>query len=60
MQRRSMVNRKIRSCIVTASIRECLTYGGAYAEYVAVQAGTLMHKPARLSWEEAAAIPEVN
>ena len=37
-----------------------LTYGGAYAEYVAVQAGTLIHKPANLSWEEAAAIPEVN
>ena len=37
-----------------------LTYGGAYAEYVAVQAGTLIHKPASLSWEEAAAIPEVN
>jgi NADPH:quinone reductase-like Zn-dependent oxidoreductase len=36
-----------------------LTYGGAYAEYVAVQAGTLIHKPASLSWEEAAAIPEV-
>ncbi|GAB7335887.1 hypothetical protein MBLNU13_g08142t1 [Cladosporium sp. NU13] len=35
-----------------------LTYGGAYAEYVAVQAGTLIHKPAKLSWEEAAAIPE--
>lgn len=37
-----------------------LTYGGAYAEYVAVQAGTLMHKPASLSWEEAAGIPEVS
>lgn len=37
-----------------------LTYGGAYAEYVAVQAGTLIHKPANLSWEQAAAIPEVN
>jgi NADPH2:quinone reductase len=37
-----------------------LTYGGAYAEYVAVQAGTLIHKPANLSWEEAAAIPEVH
>ena len=37
-----------------------LTYGGAYAEYVAVQAGTLIRKPASLSWEEAAAIPEVN
>jgi NADPH2:quinone reductase len=37
-----------------------LTYGGAYAEYVAVQAGTLIHKPASLSWEEAVAIPEVS
>ena len=37
-----------------------LTYGGAYAEYVAVQAGTLIRKPASLSWEEAAAIPEVS
>jgi len=37
-----------------------LTYGGAYAEYVAVQAGTLIHKPASLSWEDAAAIPEVS
>jgi NADPH:quinone reductase-like Zn-dependent oxidoreductase len=36
-----------------------LTYGGAYAEYIAVQAGTLIHKSASLSWEEAAAIPEV-
>ena len=36
-----------------------LTYGGAYAEYVAVQAGTLIPKPASLSWEEAAGIPEV-
>jgi len=36
-----------------------LTYGGAYAEYVAVEVGTLMHKPDGLSWEEAASIPEV-
>lgn len=36
-----------------------LTYGGAYAQYVAVEAGTLIHKPASLSWEEAAGIPEV-
>lgn len=36
-----------------------LTYGGAYAEYVAVEVGTLMHKPHGLSWEEAASIPEV-
>ncbi|KAF2188160.1 NADPH2:quinone reductase [Zopfia rhizophila CBS 207.26] len=35
-----------------------LTYGGAYAECVAVEAGTLMHKPNGLSWEEAASIPE--
>ena len=37
-----------------------LTYGGAYAQYVAVQAGTLIRKPASLSWQEAAAIPEVS
>lgn len=36
-----------------------LTYGGAYAEYVAVEVGTLIHKPHGLSWEEAASIPEV-
>ena len=36
-----------------------LTYGGAYAEYVAVEARTLVHKPKELSWEEAAGIPEV-
>lgn len=37
-----------------------LTYGGAYAEYVAVQAATLMQKPTSLSWDEAAGIPEVS
>jgi NADPH:quinone reductase-like Zn-dependent oxidoreductase len=37
-----------------------LTYGGAYAMYVAVQAVTLMRKPASLSWEEAAGVPEVD
>jgi len=35
-----------------------LTYGGAYAEYVLVDAGRLLPKPQELSWEEAAAIPE--
>lgn len=37
-----------------------LTYGGAYAQYVTVEAGTLIHKPASLSWEEAAGVPEVS
>ncbi|KAK5332664.1 hypothetical protein LTR98_011225 [Exophiala xenobiotica] len=36
-----------------------LAYGGAYAEYVAVEEGTLIHMPKELSWEEAAGIPEV-
>ncbi|KAL2830515.1 hypothetical protein BDW59DRAFT_141053 [Aspergillus cavernicola] len=35
-----------------------LAYGGAYAEYIAVATGMLIHKPAELSWEEAAGIPE--
>ncbi|KIW73378.1 hypothetical protein PV04_01505 [Phialophora macrospora] len=35
-----------------------LTYGGAYAEYVAVSTHMLVHKPKELSWEEAAGIPE--
>lgn len=35
-----------------------LAYGGAYAEYVAVSTHMLMHKPAHLSWEEAAGVPE--
>ncbi|KAG8929347.1 hypothetical protein FRC01_004464 [Tulasnella sp. 417] len=35
-----------------------LAYGGAYAEYVLVNAGTLLPKPPKLSWEHAAAIPE--
>lgn len=36
-----------------------LAYGGAYAEYIAVSAHMLLHKPAHLSWEEAAGVPEV-
>ncbi|EGP92556.1 uncharacterized protein MYCGRDRAFT_83520 [Zymoseptoria tritici IPO323] len=36
-----------------------LTYGGAYAEYVAVSKKMLLMKPAKLSWEECAAVPEV-
>lgn len=32
---------------------------GAYAEYIAVSTRMLLHKPAELSWEEAAGIPEV-
>lgn len=36
-----------------------LAYGGAYAEYIAVSTHMLVHKPAELSWEECAGIPEV-
>jgi NADPH:quinone reductase-like Zn-dependent oxidoreductase len=36
-----------------------LAYGGAYAEYIAVSTHMLIHKPAHLSWEDAAGIPEV-
>lgn len=35
-----------------------LVPGGAYAEYVAVDAATVMPKPRWLSWEQAASIPE--
>ncbi|KAJ1336132.1 tumor protein p53-inducible protein 3 [Microdochium nivale] len=35
-----------------------LTYGGAYAEYVAVGMGMLVHKPRALSFAQCAAIPE--
>lgn len=35
-----------------------LAYGGAYAEYIAVSTRMLLHKPATLSHEEAAGIPE--
>ncbi|KAI2640031.1 zinc-binding alcohol dehydrogenase domain-containing protein 2 [Xylaria nigripes] len=35
-----------------------LAYGGAYAEYIAVDSRTLLRKPDALSWEEAAGIPE--
>jgi NADPH:quinone reductase-like Zn-dependent oxidoreductase len=37
-----------------------LTYGGAYAEYVAVNKKMLIRKPAELSWEDCAAVPEVS
>jgi putative PIG3 family NAD(P)H quinone oxidoreductase len=37
----------------------CLLGGGGYAEYVAVPQGMLLPIPAELSFEEAAAIPEV-
>jgi NADPH:quinone reductase-like Zn-dependent oxidoreductase len=32
---------------------------GAYAEYIAVSTKMLIHKPKKLSWEEAAGVPEV-
>lgn len=35
-----------------------LAYGGAYAEYIVVSPAMLVHKPAELSWEEAAGVPE--
>jgi len=35
-----------------------LLAGGGYAEYVAVDAGSLLRKPAALSWVEAASLPE--
>ncbi|KAL3424281.1 zinc-binding dehydrogenase [Phlyctema vagabunda] len=35
-----------------------LAYGGAYAEYIAVNTHMILHKPGHLSWEEAAGIPE--
>lgn len=37
-----------------------LAYGGAYAEFVEVNTRMLLHKPAHLSFEQAAAIPEVS
>ncbi|MCB9643155.1 MAG: NAD(P)H-quinone oxidoreductase [Myxococcales bacterium] len=36
-----------------------LLEGGGYAEYVVCDASMLLPKPANLSWEEAAALPEV-
>ena len=33
---------------------------GAYAEYIAVSTKMLVHKPAELSWVEAAGVPEVS
>lgn len=35
-----------------------LAYGGAYAEYIAVNTHMLLHKPEHLSWVTAAGIPE--
>ncbi|KAI1419707.1 zinc-binding alcohol dehydrogenase domain-containing protein 2 [Xylaria sp. FL1777] len=35
-----------------------LAYGGAYAEYIAVDARMVLRKPGFLSWETAAGIPE--
>ncbi|KAJ4422532.1 hypothetical protein N0V82_002866 [Gnomoniopsis sp. IMI 355080] len=35
-----------------------LAYGGAYAEYIAVSTKMLLRKPAELTWEVAAGIPE--
>lgn len=35
-----------------------LAYGGAYAEYIAVSSKMILHKPAHLSFEEAAGVPE--
>lgn len=37
-----------------------LAYGGAYAEYIKVDPRMLLKKPAHLSWEQAAGIPEVS
>lgn len=35
-----------------------LAYGGAYAEYVAVSSKMLLHKPAALTFQQSAAVPE--
>ncbi|KAI2996635.1 HD domain protein, cyanamide hydratase family protein [Aspergillus niger] len=35
-----------------------LAYGGAYAEFIVVDTGMLVHKPSELSWEQAACVPE--
>jgi NADPH2:quinone reductase len=35
-----------------------LAYGGAYAEYIAVSTKMMVRKPERLSWVEAAGVPE--
>ncbi|OAA55395.1 Alcohol dehydrogenase superfamily, zinc-type [Cordyceps fumosorosea ARSEF 2679] len=35
-----------------------LAYGGAYAEFIAVSSKMLLHKPAHLTFEQAAALPE--
>lgn len=36
-----------------------LAYGGAYAEYISVSAKMCIHKPAELTFEEVAGVPEV-
>jgi len=36
------------------------SYGGAYAEYIAVNTHMLLHKPHHLNWDEAAGVPEVS
>lgn len=35
------------------------SFPGAYAEYIVVDTGMLIHKPAEISWEQAAGVPEV-
>ncbi len=35
-----------------------MAYGGAYAEYIKVDEKMMVKKPERLSWVEAAGIPE--
>ena len=37
-----------------------LTEIGAYAEWIVVSPAMLVHKPAELSWEQAAGAPEVS
>ena len=36
-----------------------MDHAGAYAEYIAVSAKMCIHKPAELTFEEAAGVPEV-
>ncbi|RYP57273.1 hypothetical protein DL769_009586 [Monosporascus sp. CRB-8-3] len=35
-----------------------LAYGGAYAQWIAIPTATLLRKPASLTWEQAAGVPE--
>lgn len=44
---------------VTRIYVDCLSFSGTYAEFVAVSTNMLIHKPLSLSFETAAAIPEV-